>query len=78
MTKKLDVEITVDVTEDLGLEASGKVKGYTFLGKATKGAVKLVCSEIGQALARAMSNDSEKEEVEVEAEVEEIPEEVLV
>lgn len=78
MTKnKLDVEIMVDVTEDMGLQASGKVKGLAFLGKMTKEAITLVSKEVGKAVVEAMSKTEESDTKEVETK-EETVDEILV
>ena len=74
---KLDVEIMVDVTEDKGLQASGKVKGLAFLGKMTKEAITLVSKEVGKAVVEAMNKTEEKDTKEIEEKVE-VDEDILV
>lgn len=74
---KLDVEIMVDVTEDKGLQASGKVKGLAFLGKMTKEAITLVSKEVGKAVVEAMNKTEEKDVKEIETEVK-VDEDILV
>lgn len=74
---KLDVEIMVDVTEDKGLQASGKVKGLAFLGKMTKEAITLVSKEVGKAVVEAMNKTEEEDVKEIETEVK-VDEDILV
>lgn len=74
---KLDVEIMVDVTEDMGLQASGKVKGLAFLGKMTKEAITLVSKEVGKAVVEAMNKTEEEDVKEIETEVK-VDEDILV
>ena len=75
MKKKMDIELNVDVTEELELEAKGTFKGTNFIGKMSKAALKLVTKEIGEAVVNAMSKTNNKEDKETKEVTEE---EVLV
>lgn len=58
MAKKMDIEIMVDATEDLGLEATGRYNGTKFLGKITNKGIKLLTKEVGKAIVEAMGKTS--------------------
>lgn len=75
---KLDVEIVVDVTEKEELQASGTVKGSKFLGTMTKGALKLVSKEIGNAIANVLTEKKENKDIDEVVEESITEEETLV
>ena len=78
MKKKMDIELNVDVTEELELEAKGTFKGTNFIGKMSKAALKLVTKEIGEAVVNAMSKTNNKEEKETKEVTEEVTEEEVL
>lgn len=80
MAKKMDIEIMVDATEDLGLEATGRYNGTKFLGKITNKGIKLLTKEVGKAIVEAMgkTNKDDNEELNTNEIVEDVTTEEVI
>lgn len=78
MAKKMDIELLVDVTEDLGLEVTGRAQGMNVKGKATNKAWTMVAKFIGNTIVEAMSKSNKEEADNLEIKEEDVTTEEVI